>query len=237
MEAVRGTNAEESAAQAANFLTNTLVHYSDIPTLLLVSGGSSLSILNYMNVEVLRNNLQIAQIDERWTPNERDRNSSAFKKTAFYTQALNTGVPFVSINVADSDSPEESAKKHEWFLKQWHSLFRDGVIIAMLGIGSDGHIAGVLPNQSAPDRFNKMFYYTRDWVAGYRIPQGGAFPARVTTTLHFLYQEVTTAIVYACGDEKREALQRLYMPEGSLPQIPARILHQMRDARLFSDMV
>ena len=61
-------------------------------------------------------------------------------------------------------------------------------------------------------------------------------PLRVTATLPFL-REVDGAIVYAVGDQKAEALQKVVAHEGTLFSTPARVLKQMKSVTLFTDIV
>jgi len=235
MQVVQCTNKREAAVQGGGFLSRELVHYVDRPTLLLVSGGSSLDILEYVNSTSLRSNISFGQIDERWTKDERFLNAAMFRGTQFFKKSSEQGLPFIAMNVLEASTFAECAIQYERYLKQWKSVFQEGVILALLGIGADGHIAGVMPNPNQPDEFTAMFYDTRSWVVGYDTKGKGEFPSRATLSLHFLLQEVTTSFVYACGKEKKGAMGKLFTADGTLAEIPARILHEMPSVYLFSD--
>jgi 6-phosphogluconolactonase/glucosamine-6-phosphate isomerase/deaminase len=237
LQFVKCDNKNDAAVQAGSFLSQELIRYSDKSTLILVSGGSSLSMFEYIDDAALRSNLFLGQVDERWTKNTRDLNAEAFRKTSFAKKTAEFGIPFVTMDVSGSPTPEECAIRYERYLKQWRSVFFGGVIIAVLGIGSDGHVAGVLPYPSAQNEFNTLFYDTRAWVIGYETGGRGEFKERVSLSLHFLLQEPKSVFVYACGKDKQEALQKAFSPDGTFADTPARILNQMGSVFLFSDAI
>src|SRR3989344_581322 len=228
MELVKCNNAREAAVRAGDFLSQELVHFSDKPTLVLVSGGSSLAMLDYVNEATLRKNLSLGQVDERCTKDARFLNARLFRKTAFAEKTSALGIPFVAVDVSGIESARESAINYERYLKQWKSIFSAGIVIALLGIGSDGHIAGVMPSPGDQVVFDQLFYDTRAWVVGYETKGKGEFPSRVTLSLHFLLQEVTTAFVFACCKEKKAAIEKTLAPDGTFAETPARIINQMQ---------
>lgn len=223
--------------RAGEFISQEFAHFAERATLLLVSGGSSLNVLNQIPVTSLRSNMAIGQVDERWTKTERDLNATAFRKTEFSKRIAAMGIPFVTMDTLGTTGAGECALRYERYLKQWRSIFYGGATLAILGIGEDGHIAGILPFPDAPDDFNKLFYDNRSWVVGYETGGKGEFPARVTLSMHYLFQEVTTAFVYACGNTKKPALEKTFAPDGTFAETPARILNQMPSVFLFSDIV
>ncbi len=235
IEFIRDANPENVAIRAGDFLSRELLALAGKETLLLVSGGSSLGTFEHMSDASFRSNITVGQIDERWTSHQGDLNAEAFKKTLFSKKIREFGAPFVPIDTS-LPSVEESARAYEEYLKQWKTAWHDSAIVAVLGIGEDGHIAGIMPNTTDTNVFNRDFYDTRAWYRGYDTEGVGEFPSRVTATMKFLYQEVHVAFVVCAGGKKRGALERLYAPEGSLAQTPARILREMRHVYLFSDV-
>lgn len=237
MEISRSHSARDAARVAGDALSRELVTKADKPALFLISGGSSLSVLDFMGDISARSNIQIAQVDERFSKDDKELNSVAFRKTLFSRRITERGVPFISFDVRSGGMADECALRYEIYLKRWREAFQEGIIFALLGVGSDGHIAGVLPFAEEKELFDQTFLNTRRWAVGYETGGKGGFPERVTTTLHFLLQEVDFSFVYICGQEKRDALNRTLSPDGTHAETPARVLNEMRNVKIFTDIV
>ncbi|OHA27177.1 MAG: hypothetical protein A3C06_03825 [Candidatus Taylorbacteria bacterium RIFCSPHIGHO2_02_FULL_46_13] len=235
MEIIKSLNRREAAITGAGLLYRYLLSKSDRSTLLLLSGGSSLSIIEALGQNSILPNLSIALVDERWTTNPKDLNLTALKRVGFITKAQEKGIPIVAIEIEETGNPTESAERYENYLKQWRSVFPTGVIIAVLGVGTDAHIAGVLPYPEERAWFEDTFINSRKWVVGYDTKGKGDYPARVSVSLHFLTQEVDFAITYACGPEKQDALTRALNVDGTMSDTPARVLFLMKEAYLCTD--
>ena len=236
MEVIRATTTHEAMRMAGETLSHELINKADRPALLLVSGGSSLAVLDTMSDVAVRANMQIGQIDERWTKYDRDLNAYTYKKTDFAKILSERGIPFVPIDTTFAQSAMESAQNYEDYLKRWRGLFSNGLVVGLFGIGTDGHIAGILPFPNQKEMFEQTFLNTRQWYAGYDTGAVGSFPTRITMTLHALMQEVDMSVVYVSGEEKREALRRTLLPDGSLHETPARILNETKNVHLFTDI-
>lgn len=211
---------------AAEFLNKTIALYGDAPVLLLVSGGSSLKVLDFVNI-VQCNHLTIGLVDERISKHAKDRNMSALEKTDFFRYTTLSKANYIRIN--QHVAPEESALQYETMLKTWVKSHDDGKIVVILGIGPDGHTAGEMPGRAA------LFTNPDRWVVGYNAKsRDPKHPLRVTVTNTFL-RMVDTAAVFACGANKKEALERTLAPQGSISDTPARIIREMGRVALFTD--
>lgn len=236
MEVIRTHSADEAARLAGDALTHELITKADRPALFLVSGGSSLFVLDFMPAVAVRSNIQVGLVDERWTKSERDWNTYSYKKTDFAKKLSARGAPFIPIDTTIAGSAAESAQTYETYLKQWRNLFSNGLIVALFGIGADGHTAGILPFPGQKEMFEQTFLNTRQWYVGYDTGTIGTCATRITMTLHCLMQEIDMSVVYISGEEKREALRRTLLPDGSLCETPARIFNEVRNVRLFTDI-
>lgn len=98
------------------------------------------------------------------------------------------------------------------------------VIIAQLGIGPDGHIAGILPNSPATT--------AKTLVAGYEAP-----PLKRLTITFTALSRITAAYVFAFGKPKQKALVAVQNRELSREVQPAQILNELPEAYLYSDQV
>jgi 6-phosphogluconolactonase/glucosamine-6-phosphate isomerase/deaminase len=98
------------------------------------------------------------------------------------------------------------------------------VVIAQLGIGPDGHVAGILPGSPA---------VTADTlVAAYDAP-----PLKRLTLAFPALRRITAAYVFAFGKPKHKTLQALHDKKLPLNEQPAQILNELPEAYLYSDQV
>ncbi|MBC7707734.1 6-phosphogluconolactonase, partial [Polaromonas sp.] len=98
------------------------------------------------------------------------------------------------------------------------------IIIGQFGIGSDGHIAGILP--ASPAVTSLAF------VAAYTHPPY----ERLTLTGHAL-RRVTAAYVLAFGADKQVALNALETKSLTYSEQPSQILKELPEAYVFSDQI
>ncbi|MDE2038153.1 MAG: 6-phosphogluconolactonase [Patescibacteria group bacterium] len=99
-----------------------------------------------------------------------------------------------------------------------------GSVVALFGIGADGHIAGILPHSPAASE--------RGIVAGY---DAGAY-TRVTIAPSF-FPKIDAAYAFVFGEGKRAAVARLTSREAVAPiDQPAQLIKTARKAYLFTDM-
>lgn len=203
-------------------------------TLLLLSGGSALSLVEHLDTSLLGPWVTLTMLDERWTYNEADSNFAQLTALPLWHDALTAGVSYIDPRPQRPEDLTDTAKRFDLALKHWHIRHRTGSVIATMGIGADGHTAGILPLPSDPATFETLFLHTHTCVRGYRR-HGAEHPARMTVTLTYLQRHVSSAIVYAIGEGKRKALDRLQSENGTLAETPARILRNMRLAKLYTD--
>ena len=109
-----------------------------------------------------------------------------------------------------------------------------GKIIAILGMGPDGHTAGIFPMDDTA-RFHGLFEGER-LVVGYRGPAYAVCPERVTATLSLL-RHLDRAFVFFSGEEKRPVWERIARNDAPLHALPAGIVHGLRDVEIFTDLV
>lgn len=94
--------------------------------------------------------------------------------------------------------------------------------LAVMGIGEDGHTAGVKPYSPAVDSQSEAEIY-----------EGDDF-VRLTVTLKFI-SELDEAIVQAYGQSKHEVIRRLLEGEGDLSSFPALAIRNISKVTVFSD--
>ncbi|MCL5009244.1 MAG: hypothetical protein M1400_02785 [Patescibacteria group bacterium] len=92
MEIFHAQDPQHAAEAAAELVNQFLKTHDKNPILLLLSGGSALSVTNYVNEELLGENLTIGMADERFTADPELSNFAALQATHFYELAfLRTG--------------------------------------------------------------------------------------------------------------------------------------------------
>lgn len=187
----------------------------------LVSGGSnivvSVAIMQRLSPS-LTAHLSILLADERFGPvGHTDSNATQLLAAGFnHKQATILPVLLGVSTLADS------LLRYEELARQ--ALNEADYVIGQFGIGSDGHIAGILPGSPAVS--------SRDVVAAY---QAGPYQ-RLTLTARAL-KRLSVAYVFAYGDDKREVLQQLRDTTLSYDIQPSQILKELPEAYVYNDQL
>ena len=94
IQILKQADKESAAAEAGEYLNNFLVENKKTPILLLLSGGSAFSILDYIGQAALGDNLTVTDLDERFSADPEINNFSQLQKHDFYQLALDADVSF-----------------------------------------------------------------------------------------------------------------------------------------------
>lgn len=188
----------------------------------LVSGGSNITI----TVETMKKipaksqpYLAIMLSDERFGPcGHKDSNLQQLHNAGF-APGQATVVP-----VLMPEDPPLAATVARYQNAIKTALDNADVIIAQLGIGSDGHVAGILPGSPAAS--------SRKLVFGYETEQF----SRITLTFAAL-KKVTADYSFAFGTEKLAQLETLRAKKLPLARQPAQILKQIKEAYVYNDQI
>jgi 6-phosphogluconolactonase/glucosamine-6-phosphate isomerase/deaminase len=186
----------------------------------LVPGGSNIQVAVEVMSRLTGNeqNLTITLTDERYGKvGHADSNWQQLIDFGFHTSAA-TIYPVIS----EGMTLQETAEAFEAFLRG--ALDEADVVVGFLGMGADGHTAGILPHSPASDPTNKL-------VVGYQTEQFD----RVTTTFEVL-QRLDAAFCFAYGEDKRPALERLQQDVPMADQ-PAQILKHIPEAYVYNDQL
>lgn len=120
-------------------------------------------------------------------------------------------------------SLEETVRGYNQAVQQ--AMTSNQIIIAQLGIGPDGHIAGILPHSGAAHEEINL-------VAGYVSTPF----TRITMTFNAL-RHITAAYVFAFGGTKNQALRSLHDLSLPLGDQPVQILKEIPEAYVYNDQV
>lgn len=236
MEYIKTEDAESALRLAAESLNRDIAENSEKGILLMLSGGSSLKLLPLINTGLLDLRVTITVLDERFSNDPKINNFAQISQTDFYRIAKDRGVNFIDTRLINNESIEELARRFDDGLRNWRKSSAGGKIIATLGIGSDGHIAGIMSFPEDTRTFEELFMYDEHWIVGYDAGNKNPYPLRITPTVPFLRDQIDFGIVYVVGEDKTDALKRILSEEGSLSETPARALREMKSAIIYTDI-
>lgn len=227
---------EEAKKNASEKIASVLLSYAGKKKLFLCSGGSALSILPETVIGLDYENLTISVLDERYSTNPEINNFLKLKETAFYKNAVVAGANSIDALPSEAMNLEKFSLWFAESLVSWKTVNPDGVVIVTLGMGEDGHTAGILPMPEDSTMFETLFEDPMFWVKGVNVGNKSKYSERVTVTNVFLKEKVDNAIAFTIGAEKTTAYGKLLDSSGSIPEIPARIWHKMKNVDLYTDI-
>lgn len=208
------------------------------PVLLMLSGGSSLSLLTAIDAANLSSDLTVCVVDERFSLDPTVNNMAQVMQTDFFRKANEANAKIIDTRPLDGETQDQLAKRFNNALVSWIHNNPNGKIVATLGMGPDGHIAGIMPENENAEKFYNEFdrEVENEYIVSYDAGEKNPFPFRVTTNLPFL-RRIDNAVAYIAGENKREAWNRLNQNEGELARTPARVLGEIKgDVYLFTDL-
>lgn len=227
---------ESPEERAGILLENWFEHAQHTPLLFLVSGGSSLSVLDHISDTLLGSHITVCVLDERMSTDGAVNNYMQLQKTRFAESAIDAGVSWIGSVPRDGESLGSLAERLDSTVRGWREENPEGIVIALMGMGSDGHTAGIFPYlDKEADAFNELFN-SDGWFVGYDATGKHEHALRVTATHTFLKHEVDQALLFVTGEEKREALSKALDVHGERFEIPARVIHDMRNVTIVTNI-
>ena len=180
---------------------------------LAIPGGSAAAAMRAVLAglpDAVRRRLCLTWVDERCVPlADADSNRGAAARAG-----LLPGDCAVTLPLWDEVTPEAALRRVRAGLRE---AFADGLDVALLGLGEDGHIASLFPGR--PVSAGTVAYVTDS-------PKPPA--ARMTLTLEML-QRAELCVLLATGEGKRAALRRLLAGDPQLPGSALLRLHVYTD--------
>ncbi len=218
-------------SQAAEIITSTLTGQLAIgPVLMLLSGGSASLIYqelaDTLKLQIQPGQLVVGLVDERYDldPNHIDSNHKLICASGLITRLEQLGGIYCPI--LHGHPMADEVTQYQFQLTQFIQHERRQ-LITILGIGPDGHTAGILPDDNL-ERFKNRFDNNNDLVTGYS--NDGPYPERITVTFPLL-RLATSTIVLIKDPAKlpllRRATNRSY-PE-PLNVLPATIIQELNE--------
>lgn len=189
----------------------------------LVSGGSNIKIqtqaMTYVS-KVQSANLTIMPVDERYgSYDHASSNSAAMRKAKFDPKQAH----WIDI-LADNPSIEEATARLAAHYSE--AVATQMTIVATLGIGNDGHTAGMLPGSVGIHSANIAVWYHADDYE------------RITLTASALRDHCDYAFVSAFSEGKKHALESIIkVSDETIDTVPALLLNELNRATLFTDQL
>ncbi len=234
IEIVFEESPEKAIEKAGHYVNESLEDFKGSPVLLLLSGGSSLKMLEYIDLSLFGPDITIGALDDRYSRDPKINNFAQIVDSNFFRGARERSASYIDTRPGEDESLENLADRFENELHNWISENPEGKILATIGMGADGHVAGIMPDPAEKDRFSEIFESDR-WVAGYDAKEKDPKnPLRVTTTLSFI-KKIDRSITFMTGEEKRSALEAA-LDSGSFDEIPARVIQEISKASIITDI-
>jgi 6-phosphogluconolactonase/glucosamine-6-phosphate isomerase/deaminase len=226
----------ETQKATARHLNDLLTQYVDRPILFLVAGGSSMEVLEHVNPEYLSPDLTVTTTDDRFSAELDVNNFSILQSASFYNNLIEADAFCISTEPFEDETIEQYRARLEKNIREWRQDFPKGIIIALYGMGGDGHTGGMIPGLMSKEEFYAEFNdadrlvgtfdaiaYEATLKAGDIVrgadDAGGAragatssassayeFPQRISTTIPFMRDWVDHAAFYITGENKKPAL-------------------------------
>ena len=234
MQIHRLKDKEKAKAGAKKALSALFAKHKNTPVLFLSSGGSALELLDGLFLPGRKDLITLGMLDERYSEKEEVNNFLSLTKTKFFFEMLTGGTMLIDTSIQDKESLSDISERFSASLRGWRTINPTGIIIATIGIGEDGHTAGIMSGINE-EEFGNLFENDNVWAVGYDTGKRGDERERVTVTLPFL-RMIDYAVVYVVGWQKERALSRVMKKEGSLRETPARIIREMKDVSVFTDI-
>lgn len=205
-----------------------LIKITDIKTMLYLSGGRTpkdlyKTLATDESLEIGGAGLIDERYGEKWHKNS---NEYMIKDTGFLRYLQMRDREFYSI--LHSDLPrEETAIKYDKTIRELHTIYQKN--IGILGIGLDGHTAG-LPALSANVKVQNAKLYDEKYkmVTDY-TDTVGMYGERVTMTFLGLSM-LDVLLVLVFGDDKKEALIKMF-EDGNEEELPSRFFKRPEVAK------
>ena len=204
MEIIEVKNKVDGAKAAFDLLKKTV----DKESAVFLSGGSSPEDLYKLIAQDKKrqvNPLAFCTIDERWgPPDHQNSNELMIKQTGLYDYAHSAGIEVHKI-LQGILNRHETAQRYAVVIDGIFARTRNSV--AIMGIGADGHTAGIAPGAKF-DKDKQVLDYSysdANWQ----------YPERITLTPKSLMR-IDEHIVLAFGGEKLPALKKLIAGENKI---------------------
>jgi 6-phosphogluconolactonase/glucosamine-6-phosphate isomerase/deaminase len=240
-----------TAKEAGKYINDILTQYSEKPVLFLVAGGSAVAVLEHINPEYLSPDLTVTTTDDRFSTELDINNFSILQTTNFYNNLVQADAFCISTEPFEDETLEQYRGRLEKNIREWKMDFSKGIIVALYGMGADGHTGGMIPGLLSKEEFIAEFNDGDRLVGTFdAITHGGGskvkqyeFPQRISTTIPFMRDWVDHTVFYITGENKKPAFDAMLQINDEVlsatvdfSAAPISIARFMKDATIFTDI-
>ena len=198
-------------------------------TLCLLAGGSSLDVVEFIQPTYKPECRTIFVMGDERVSGEPSVNNylqleARYPDFRILKHTINT-------TASNRERPTEFAKRIAVEIEKNISQSKNLKIISLLGVGGDGHIAGIFPMDRAD--FNDTYPHDQMYVPV--TLEGLERNFRATFTPNWILNNVTELFVYAQGESKLDILYMLTSENKSNHERPAEIIKQHMSAHIYTD--
>ena len=215
-----------SLLQSAQNHFYSLILDSKTPTLILLSGGSNLSLLNSSLPKDNYSHLTVTTLDERFSIDPNINNFHQLSFTPFFQSLIAQKANSISTIPQQNENLSDFGHRINQEITNWIIQNPNSQIIATIGIGSDSHIAGIIPGTFSNDEFDKKFLIPNTYITDINFGPLQKFPQRITSTFPLL-KLINNAIIYIIGGDKLQALKNTFNLDLNYYQTPSRLLNEL----------
>ncbi|MBP6881706.1 MAG: 6-phosphogluconolactonase [Candidatus Pacebacteria bacterium] len=201
----------------------------------LLSGGSALDVIQYIELGEERqdpNKCECRTIfmmgDERWS-REREVNNTLQLQTRYLEHLVNKTL-IATIPDENESLVDFAARIEKTFLEKLSQL-RNVKIFMILGMGSDGHTAGIFPMSKGS--FQKTYRDDTTYVPVH--VEGLKIDSRASFTPAWILRQVDEIFAYVVGDAKHLILKSLINETKELHERPAELLKLHKHSHIYTD--
>lgn len=193
---------------------------------LLLSGGNSpKQLYNHMSFSFSYHfPIDVGMVDERWGESSKhsDSNELMIKNSGLMGRMKWEQSNFHPILSPKPLYPQEEANAYELELLKLFEIYQ-GRTVAILGMGVDGHIAGVLPHSPAIDSDKYVLAYDSD----------DQYKKRITMTIKCIMERLSKIVLLLDTEEKCGVFQKAMKMESDIHKYPVTALKNLKDVHVF----
>lgn len=193
----------------------------DKKTVLFLSGGQTPKVLyESLAKDQIIHPAAVGMVDERFgKPMHEKSNEKMVEESGFLEYLKTKNIPFYSM-LFDGINRQQAARAYDGEVRNLFFTFPKSV--GIIGIGTDGHIASLVPNRA--DFINPLFANTKEYLYVSEFEDRKKYKERITLTFAGL-SLLDFMIVFVFGKEKKWALEKTFTT-GPLEEIPSRFFQQ-----------